>query len=223
MISRAFAVLLVLNMALAGWLASFWVDANGQLIESRWTPPDAVAVVLPPADQFSNTGAASPGDVYAEILQKPLFAPDRKPPPPPPPVQQAKPAPPPDPFRSVVIQGLYAGEVSGAIVSVEGKSRLMALGDKVGEWVLTHIEDRTVAFKRGDETRSLVLAYARLGDPAPVAPKSTPSNAAASGAGGAAPAPLSAAASDRAARREAALQEIQRRREAARSGAGAAR
>jgi len=93
------------------------------------------------------------------VLERPLFAPDRRPPPPP------APPPPPDPMANIQIHGIFSGASPGIIVRVDGGLRRVKVNDSVGSWTLKSIEGRDVTFAQGDEKRQLRLNYANLGVP----------------------------------------------------------
>jgi hypothetical protein len=120
---------------------------------------------------------------YMAILDRPLFAPDRKPPPPPDAVAEQ---PPPDPLANIELFGLFSGEgVGGVLVRVEGKIKRVRLGETVGPWTVSEINGRSVTFVRGDESRVLTLAYLKA--PRAAAPDGPVSAGAAAPAG---PAPV---------------------------------
>jgi hypothetical protein len=166
-------ILALVNLGLAGGLASLWVDHNAQALpELLWRSPEAVSpeIAAPQLGLMSDPQAGNPS-AYPEILARPVFAVDRRPPPPPappkPPVQPPPP-PPPDPFASVNITGLFTGANGGVLASVEGKMRRVKIGQQIGAWTLQAIEGREATFKRGEQERKLRLAYAKLNVPVPV-------------------------------------------------------
>jgi hypothetical protein len=161
-----------------------WFDERAQLRQLTWAAPKPLApdikVPAGPPKTESTAGEASP---YAVILERPIFAPDRRPPPPPPP-----PAPPtpPDPMANIQILGVFSGEMPGILARVDGKVRRIKIAETIGSWTLKSISDRDVTFSQGEELRQMRLAFVRLDTPAP--PVNT-SNA----TQGPAPAPASAA------------------------------
>lgn len=167
-------ILALVNLGLAGGLASLWVDHKAQpLPELIWRSPEAVSpeIAAPQLALMTDPQAGNPG-AYPEILARPLFAVDRRPPPPPaPPKPPVKPPPPPppDPFASVKLTGLFTGVNGGVLASVEGKMRRVKIGQQIGAWTLQTIDGREVTFKRGEQERKLRLAYAKLNVPMPVA------------------------------------------------------
>jgi hypothetical protein len=110
---------------------------------------------------------------YPAILERPLFAADRKPPPPPPVAPVA------DPMSDVQITGLLSGDNGGALARVAGVARRIMLGQGIRDWVLKSVEGRTATFARGDETRQLQLVYSQFGVPVPRAAPNRPTSAAA--------------------------------------------
>jgi len=154
-------VLLLLILLLLGGLAWIWLDQAGQLRNVTWTPPRALPpeIKIPSTERQVGTGSASE---FAAILERPVFAPDRRPPPPPAP---PAPTPPPDPLANVQVQGIFSGANAGILARVEGKVRRIKVNEAIGPWTLKSIEGRDVTFRQGEETRKLRLDYARLAPP----------------------------------------------------------
>lgn len=162
----AVPVLCVVNLGLAAALVALWVQPDGALRDVRWTPPAPVppnlAGLLPDLDP-----ARTQSDVgqFLAILERPLFSATRRPPPPPevkaaPP--PAPPPPPPDPLANVLLAGVYGGaDGGGAILQIQGKPRLVRLTEAVGDWKVESVEERSVTFKRGTETRVLSIVPVR--------------------------------------------------------------
>jgi hypothetical protein len=164
--------LLLLTLLAAAGLAWMWFDEHVQLRGPTWVAPKAIApdIKVPVNPQAAGTTASDPVR-FAAILERPLFAPDRRPPPPPPP---PTPPPPPDPFATVQIQGIFSGTQSGILARVDGKSRRVKINETIGNWTLKSIDGRDATFTQGDETRKLRLAYAKLDAPTPPAVKASP-------------------------------------------------
>lgn len=171
-------LLLINLLALAG-LAYLWVDPQGKLRNSTWVAPAPIKPVL---SQTALLLPASPDPaIYNATLERPLFAPDRKPPPP---VLPPPPPPPPDPLADAQLLGLVSGETGGVLVRAEGLVRRVNLNKTLGEWTLKSVEDRSATFTRNAETRTIQMAYARWGTPVAAA---TPAPGAGAGAGPAGP------------------------------------
>lgn len=141
--------LLGVNLALAGGLAWLWFTPQGELREVRWTPPAPIKPVLTGAP--IPTWSADLGSFMA-ALDRPLFAPTRKPP--------AKPEPPvavvADTLNDVRVLGLYSnGTAGGAIVRAEGKVRRVRTGDTLGGWTVKEVRPGELVLARGTEQRSL--------------------------------------------------------------------
>jgi hypothetical protein len=98
--------------------------------------------------------------MFAVILERPLFAPDRRPPPPP------AAAPPPDPFATIKIQGIFSGANAGILANVDNKTRRVKINETIGNWTLKSINGRDITFTQGDDHRTVRLTYARLDAPA---------------------------------------------------------
>ena len=190
---------LVNVLALMG-LAALWVDQQGQWRNINWVAPAPVKPVLatPSITQKSATDLAS----FSATLDRPLFAPDRRPPPP---VLPPPPPPPPDPLADAHLFGLITGKAGAVLIRSEGKVRSVKLTEKVGEWTLQTIDDRSVTFAKANETRVVRLEYARLNVPEPAAAPAPVANKASAAVGG--PTAVSAAAADAAWQREEAAKE----------------
>ncbi len=180
-------ILLLMNALLIGGLAWLWLDEGGKPRNLAWSPPRPLVPELPKVLGASNAPTQS-SDVsanptqYLAILERPLFAPDRRPPPPP-----AAPtaAPPPDPFESIQLTGVFTGANAGVVARVDGRSRRIKVNEPVGAWTLKSVQGRDVTFAQGADTRQLRLNYARLGPPAP--PTASSSAGAAQPSGSVAP------------------------------------
>lgn len=166
-------ILLLAILTLAVGLLWMWFDRNGHLRNMTWSSPQAVKpdIKMP---TVPNLGQMEPSTSSSVILERPIFAPDRRPPPPPPPPTVP---PPPDPLADLQIKGIFDGQTAGILAIVGGKSRRINLNDTIGPWSLKSVEGRDVTFTRGTETRKLHMAYARLNTPVPVAPKPPTANA----------------------------------------------
>lgn len=151
--------LIFVNMVAMAGLAYLWVDPQGQPRPLAWVAPapikPVVAAVSLPEPSTSNSDATA----LSATLERPIFAPDRRPPP------LALPPPPPDAMANVHLLGLFSGDVSGALIRSEGKVRRITLKQKLGEWTLQAIEDRSITFERDNETRVIRLEYTRMGVP----------------------------------------------------------
>lgn len=151
--------LLTVNLVLAGALGWMWFDTQGQLRNTAWVAPAAIAPEVQGAGasaQPAGTQSVNPIQ-YLAILERPVFAPDRRPPPPP------APPPPPDPMADVQITGIFSGELGGVLARIEGKVRRVKINETIGAWSLKSISGRDVTFVQGEQTRQLRLDYTRLG------------------------------------------------------------
>ena len=162
-------LLLLVILLLGGGLAWQWFDENAVPRSLAWTPPAAVLPELakPVPAPLSGASAANPAQ-YLAMLERPLFAPDRRPPPPPaPPALPAPPPapPPPDPLGNVQISGIFSGDPAGIIANVDGKARRVRINDSIGGWTLKSISGREVTFGQGSDSRQLRMNYSRLGPP----------------------------------------------------------
>lgn len=149
-------LLMLLVILLAGGLAWLWVDEQGQPKNIHWVAPAAMAPDLSTSASTQASANAGDSSLLVAILERPLFAPDRRPPPPP------APPPPPDPFADIQLLGIFSGSNAGVLARVEGKVRRVKVGESVGAWSLKSIEGRNVTFAQGEDTRALRLNYARI-------------------------------------------------------------
>lgn len=158
-------LLILLILLLGGGLAWLWVDQQGHWRNVVWAAPKALPpdlkVPTSPLQTEASTGNAAQ---FAAILERPVFAPDRRPPPPPAP---PAPPPPPDPMANIRVSGIFSGDNAGILARVEGKIRRIKVNETIGSWTLKSIDGRDVTFSQGDENRTLRLAYSALGPPPP--------------------------------------------------------
>lgn len=157
---KAALVLVFCFCGLLAGLGALWLDPDvpTAVRPITWSPP----VPLPP--DFSTTGLPNvlhgPPVVsvaYVAVLDRPLFAADRRQPPPPPP---PAPPPPPDPLANLTLLGVFSSESGGGIVARFGaKVQRVRVSELVGEWVVQGVKGREVTFKRGEETRTVFLAH----------------------------------------------------------------
>ena len=169
-------LLALVNLVLAGGLASLWLDENAQpRAEMIWQAPTAVSpdIALPALAIKADPNAGNP-NAYPAILARPLFAPDRRPPPPPAPPVPPPPPPPPDPFASVQLTGLFTGAEGGVLARVEGKMRRVKIGQTIGAWTLSQVEGREATFKQDEQERKLRLQYAKIYVPVAPPPSAAP-------------------------------------------------
>lgn len=152
-------VLLFVILLLACGLGWMWFDQQGQLRNVTWVAPAALAPDLKGLGASNSPGGAqaiNPTQFLA-ILERPIFAPDRRPPPPP------APPPPPDPMADVKIVGIFSGANAGVLAFFDGKVRRVKVNENIGAWTLKSVEGRAINFTQGDESKQLHLAYSTLG------------------------------------------------------------
>jgi hypothetical protein len=183
-------LLAALNLALAALLAWLWLTPQGELRNVRWVPPEPVRPVLadaPPLPTFEMDGGR-----YVATLERPLFAPTRRPPPPP---QAAASGPAVEPLPDIRLLGLYGGGgAGGAIASVDGKVRRLRVGEAIAGWSLKEVRGKELVLARGDETRSIELKRSTGAEPPPAATAGgAPAGVAAAPAAGGAPTAAQAA------------------------------
>lgn len=158
----------LLTLILTAGLASLWVDEHARPRNLDWVAPKPLApdIKVPVISATAGAIAANPA-VFAVILERPIFAPDRRPPPPPTP---PTPPPPPDPLANIQILGIFSGTNVGILARVDDKMRRIKINEAIGPWTLKSIEGREITFVKGEENRKLRLAYARIDTPVPQAP-----------------------------------------------------
>lgn len=192
--------LILLNVALAAGLAYLWVDEQGHPRDFSWTPPAPLVPDTQAHAMVNGVGSEPDMVAFAQVLERPLFSPTRRPPPPPKP---PAPPPPPDPLANVHIYGIFVGEEEGSggmLASIGGKVRRVTTADDVSGWKIKALKDREVTLVRGEETRVLRLVQARptsVPKPGVVAPPPRP----VAGASAAPAVPMSPANAERAERR----------------------
>lgn len=153
--------LLLLIALLAAGLASLWIDAQGHWRNLAWQAPGAVVPSITPPAALTLRSGTDQLAAYANVLERPLFAPDRRPPPPP------APPPPPDPLADIQIYGIFTGQSSGVLARVEGRMKRVFVNQKLGDWTLSQVDGRLATFVNADQKRELKLAYAPLGPTTP--------------------------------------------------------
>lgn len=157
--------LLLLTLLLAAGLAWLWFDEHAQARHLAWVAPKALAPDIKVPTAAPRPSASNPAP-FSAILERPVFAPDRRPPPPP---AAPIPPPPPDPLANIQIHGIFSGASAGVLARVDGKLRRIKINESIGPWTLKSIEGRDVTFTQGEQNRQLRLAYARLNTPLPPA------------------------------------------------------
>jgi hypothetical protein len=154
-------LLILLNLVALCGVAALWYDQDGVMRNVQWEAPQPVLPQIGQLNVAFQPASASPDPLaHIAILERPLFAPDRRPPPPPPPAVEAAQV---DPLAAVELIGLFSGENGGVLARVEGQVRRIKLRESIGAWSLKGIAGREATFVQGDEQRTLSLNYSRLG------------------------------------------------------------
>ncbi len=156
----ALPILLLVNGALAVWLAWIWFTPQGELRNVRWQPPAAqqtdLSSLLPalPALVQADTGR------FTVLLERPLFSSTRRPPPPPLPPPAAAPV---DNLSTARLSGVFEGPGgTGIIIQIAGKDSRLQLNQALEGWTLRSVQGRQVTFSSGSETRVMQLPRAAL-------------------------------------------------------------
>ena len=187
----ALPVLVVVNLALLGWLVSRWLTPAGEWIGVKWTAPAPQRPALEGGLALPQTGVDL--SRFVATLEKPLFVATRRPPPPP----QAASAPgAADPLTDLRLLGVYGNQqVGGVIFRVDSRVRRLKVGETLNGWTLRSVQANAVELTRGDEVRSIEIKRTAGLEPQPTA----------------ADAPVTGAAQPGTGARSAALEEMQRR------------
>ena len=165
-------LLISLNLVAICGLVALWFEPDGVMRNVRWEAP---APVMPQIGRLNETlqpATASPDPLaFISILERPLFAADRRPPPPAPaPAELAQV----DPISTVVLIGLLSGENGGVLARVEGQVRRIRLSESIGAWSLKSIDGREATFAQGEERRTLRLEHSTLGASGAIVSKVAP-------------------------------------------------
>lgn len=141
-----------------------------------WAPPQPVAPAYgnrpsgPVPPEVEGAGGSS------ELLDRPLFVASRRPAPKA--EEHTEPPPQPDPFKDVVLRGVYsAGEGVGgiSIVDSDGVDRRIVVGKRLGDWTLSAVTGAVARFERAGEARTLKLTRTSVAAPPARPPVATPS------------------------------------------------
>lgn len=158
----AMRILVLAVVALTAGLAALWLGPDAKPRDHRWKVPAPLApeISVPAAPIGLQSRGQLGSGAYLAILDRPLFAPDRRPPQPP----DAKPeAPLIDPMADVRLLGIFSGNaVSGILISQGGKARRIRLNEGLGSWTLSEVKGREAVLVSGDQTRTLVLVPPKL-------------------------------------------------------------
>jgi len=157
----ALPLLVIVNLALLGWLASRWVTPAGEWLGVKWPSPAAMRPALDGGNALPQTGV----DVgrFVATLERPLFVATRRPPPPP---QAASAAAVTDPLTDLRLLGVYGNQqVGGVIVRVDSRVRRLKVGESLNGWTLRSVRPDAVELARGDEVRSIEIKRTAVIEP----------------------------------------------------------
>ena len=188
--ARLTPALLALDALLVIVLAALWLAPGPVARWRQWQPP----APQPPNLDDMRAARLTPNPAlrrdYPAIVERPLFAADRKPR-----ASASDPkaaAPPPDSLDQVKLYGLIDGPAAqGALLDQGGQPQFVRIGEKVGDWTLQAIEGRNAIFARGGERRAVPLPDSlsngesatapaiSMPAPTPAMPRSVPSSPAA--------------------------------------------
>lgn len=156
-------VLCALAAVLTTALAWAWLRPASPLHAPAWVAPEPVAANLDDLRGALLRIHPEARRDHPSIAERPLFTPGRRPPAP---AASQPAAPPPIALDKVRLLGILTGPALNRVMAeVDGATRVLAVGDRVGDWALTSIKGRDVAFAKGDERRTLALPDALLSPP----------------------------------------------------------
>lgn len=179
-------ILSLFALCLVAALAALWVTPKAALRTFAWQQPAALKPDLSgpgTADSAWMQAPPSPISAYLAIVDRPLFAPDRRPPEPIVP-DAPPPAPVPDALNNVHLYGLFTGKgaAAGALMGIEGKTRRVKVTETVGDWTLSEVREREAIFTRNTETRAIPLVPYKVNEkPSATAAAVNPGQPAAAG------------------------------------------
>jgi hypothetical protein len=158
----ALALLISLNIVLAGIIAWSWVTSSGTLRNMQWQAPVTVKPdLLSMLPALPGPGQADTSQ-FLRMLERPLFSATRRPPPPPPPPKVEVPEPV-NWFAQAKLTGVYEGPAGGGvIIFYEGKDRRVPLNGYLDGWKLQSVSGAQASFEKSGQTRVVPLQRAAL-------------------------------------------------------------
>jgi hypothetical protein len=119
--------------------------------------------------------AAYPLDRLSATRERPLFSPSRRPPARPPSPIIAT-APPPQPPKLILFGIVMDSDEARAVVGVgtADKTRRVRIGDDIGGWKVTQIEERQLVLSLDDRSATFTLFSGQHGGPGAAQPLSAP-------------------------------------------------
>jgi hypothetical protein len=127
--------------------------------------PSSAQGTAEPPDEPANPVAAQPLEDLSATRDQPLFAPTRRPPPPPapPPPASVAEAPvqhptPPEP-PELILYGVVmeAGGAQAFLRGPQNENLRLRIGDKVGDWTVTHLDRRKMVLTLDDRSKIFTL------------------------------------------------------------------
>jgi hypothetical protein len=160
MISLPKPLIAVTALGLALVLGSVLTQVRTQTQPQTRTPITAQtqAQAHPPTTRPASPLAAYPLDRLFATRERPLFSPSRRPPAPPPAPTIAA-APPPPPPKLILFGIVMDAEEAHAVVGVGNadKTRRVRIGDDIGGWKVTQIEERQLVLSLDDRSATFTL------------------------------------------------------------------
>jgi hypothetical protein len=139
--------------------------------QTRTETKDQAQVQAPPP---ASPLAAHPLDRLSSTRERPLFTPSRHlPAPPPPPVVAATPPPPP-PKLTLFGVVMDADEARAVVGGMGDKPRRVRIGDDIGGWKVTQIEERQLVLSLDDRSATFTLFSGQSAGPGKGQPLSAP-------------------------------------------------
>jgi hypothetical protein len=168
MISLPRPLIAVTVLGLTLVLGSALLRVRTQTQPQTRTPTTAQtqAQAHPPTTRPASPLAAYPLDRLSATRERPLFSPSRRPSAPPPaPIITA--APPPPPPKLILFGIVMDADEARAVVGVgtADKTRRVRIGDDIGGWKVTQIEERQLVLSLDDRSATFTLFSSQHGDP----------------------------------------------------------
>ena len=147
-----------------GWL--LYHDLEASIPPPQRIDQPAALLPVPPLPDEPDF-ALAPLQAYLEVLERPLFASNRRPP------AQAEPIVTPEQPLGLALSGTVVSDQGrfALVRSTEGGAiRRLKIGDQVSGWTLVAVEASRVTFRRQGDERQLTMAF----DQPPIVPKPQP-------------------------------------------------
>ena len=154
--TRSNVLLLLAWLALLAWLGWRLLEGPPEVaaVPDESLPPVEIEIPEPRPIRFEGLPS------YGEIVERPLFYPDRRPEEAPEVVTAPPTAPTPEPEVELSLVGvMLTDNIRAALIRQDGTGAVarLQLGESVADWRLEQVLPRQVVLQRGSETRELML------------------------------------------------------------------